>query len=171
MGLNVLLFLILQVAVEPWRRQRLVKGFEEKVMQAIEKENLTSHAREANDNARESQALTVNFSHDISESTQPAVNLESGAAAAQNLDTENIEVGVDSVEPELAATLSHSTPPSVRFTLSPWSWKRAFRDLFSEHTVVMTRKDLTAMAMMSATTGAAAGAAITGILVVVFWSR
>ncbi|PGH26866.1 hypothetical protein AJ80_01448 [Polytolypa hystricis UAMH7299] len=38
MGVNVLLFLVFQVAVEPWRRKRLVKGFEEKVMEALEKE-------------------------------------------------------------------------------------------------------------------------------------
>lgn len=37
MGVNVLLFLVLQVAVEPWRRKRLVRGFEEKVVEALEK--------------------------------------------------------------------------------------------------------------------------------------
>jgi sensitive to high expression protein 9, mitochondrial len=35
MGINVLLFLIFQVVLEPWRRRRLVKGFEEKVELAI----------------------------------------------------------------------------------------------------------------------------------------
>lgn len=39
MGVNVLLFLVLQVAVEPWRRKRLVKGFEEKVAEALDKGN------------------------------------------------------------------------------------------------------------------------------------
>ncbi|PKX97341.1 putative mitochondrion biogenesis protein (She9) [Aspergillus novofumigatus IBT 16806] len=43
MGVNVLLFLIFQVAVEPWRRKRLVKGFEEKVIEAIEKEKAINH--------------------------------------------------------------------------------------------------------------------------------
>lgn len=38
MGVNVLLFLIFQIGVEPWRRKRLVKGFEEKVMEALERE-------------------------------------------------------------------------------------------------------------------------------------
>ena len=38
MGLNVLLFIVFQIAVEPWRRRRLVKGFEEKVMEALERE-------------------------------------------------------------------------------------------------------------------------------------
>ena len=38
MGVNVLLFLVFQIGVEPWRRGRLVKGFEEKVVEAIERE-------------------------------------------------------------------------------------------------------------------------------------
>ncbi|KIW60132.1 hypothetical protein PV05_00373 [Exophiala xenobiotica] len=35
MGLNVLLFVVFQIAIEPWRRKRLVKGFEEKVELAL----------------------------------------------------------------------------------------------------------------------------------------
>lgn len=35
MGLNVLLFVVFQILVEPWRRRRLVKGFEEKVQAAL----------------------------------------------------------------------------------------------------------------------------------------
>ncbi|KIX08452.1 uncharacterized protein Z518_03108 [Rhinocladiella mackenziei CBS 650.93] len=35
MGINVLLFVIFQIAIEPWRRKRLVKGFEEKVELAL----------------------------------------------------------------------------------------------------------------------------------------
>ncbi|KAK5047001.1 hypothetical protein LTR84_006943 [Exophiala bonariae] len=35
MGINVLLFVVFQIAVEPWRRRRLVKGFEEKVEIAL----------------------------------------------------------------------------------------------------------------------------------------
>lgn len=41
MGLNVLLFIVFQIMIEPWRRRRLVRGFEEKVQQALkEKETL-----------------------------------------------------------------------------------------------------------------------------------
>lgn len=35
MGLNVLLFVVFQIMVEPWRRKRLVKGFEERVELAL----------------------------------------------------------------------------------------------------------------------------------------
>jgi len=41
MGLNVLLFIIFQLLLEPWRRRRLVRGFEDKVQEALkEKESL-----------------------------------------------------------------------------------------------------------------------------------
>lgn len=39
MGLNVLLFVVFQIAIEPWRRKRLVKGFEEKVELALKERN------------------------------------------------------------------------------------------------------------------------------------
>ncbi|KAI5306167.1 sensitivity to high expression protein she9 [Ascosphaera pollenicola] len=47
MGVNVLLFLIFQIAVEPWRRKRLVTGFEEKVLEALEKEREITVQRES----------------------------------------------------------------------------------------------------------------------------
>ncbi|EXJ78623.1 hypothetical protein A1O1_09024 [Capronia coronata CBS 617.96] len=35
MGLNVLLFVVFQIAIEPWRRKRLVEGFQDKVEVAL----------------------------------------------------------------------------------------------------------------------------------------
>ena len=35
MGVNVLLFVVVQVGLEPWRRGRLVRGFEEKVKEVV----------------------------------------------------------------------------------------------------------------------------------------
>lgn len=36
MGVNVLLFVVVQIGFEPWRRKRLVRGFEEKVKEVVE---------------------------------------------------------------------------------------------------------------------------------------
>lgn len=56
MGLNVLLFVVFQILIEPWRRRRLVRGFEEKVELALQerdaqlaglKETVDSHAAAA----------------------------------------------------------------------------------------------------------------------------
>jgi hypothetical protein len=35
MGVNVVLFIVVQVGLEPWRRKRLVRGFEEKVKEVV----------------------------------------------------------------------------------------------------------------------------------------
>jgi len=45
MGLNVLLFVVFQILVEPWRRKRLVKGFEEKVQEAIREQTAENEIR------------------------------------------------------------------------------------------------------------------------------
>lgn len=42
MGLNVLLFIVFQILIEPWRRKRLVKGFEEKVQKALDEKDRAS---------------------------------------------------------------------------------------------------------------------------------
>ncbi|KAI9894618.1 MAG: sensitivity to high expression protein she9 [Vezdaea aestivalis] len=47
MGVNVLLFMVFQIAVEPWRRKRLVDGFDEKVKAALERsEQIQAKAEE-----------------------------------------------------------------------------------------------------------------------------
>lgn len=40
MGINVLLFVVVQLWLEPWKRRRLVGGFEEKVREVIQEEGL-----------------------------------------------------------------------------------------------------------------------------------
>jgi sensitive to high expression protein 9, mitochondrial len=40
MGFNVLLFIVVQLGLEPWKRRRLVGGFEEKVREVIQEESL-----------------------------------------------------------------------------------------------------------------------------------
>jgi DNA primase large subunit len=35
MGINVALFVVVQIGLEPWRRKRLVRGFEEKVKEVV----------------------------------------------------------------------------------------------------------------------------------------
>ena len=45
MGLNVLLFIVFQIMIEPWRRRRLVRGFEEKVQEAIREQTAETELR------------------------------------------------------------------------------------------------------------------------------
>lgn len=45
MGLNILLFLVFQLALEPWKRRRLVGNFEERVQQALAANTLQQNER------------------------------------------------------------------------------------------------------------------------------
>ncbi|KAJ5653782.1 hypothetical protein N7490_000785 [Penicillium lividum] len=164
MGMNVLLFLIFQILVEPWRRRRLVKGFEDKVVEALEKEKALNQA-----------ALVGGI--------VPASNLEVidspveesvVATVATDLPSETSEVALVENEAQnqgLLETLSPSdTAPQSLYSrlagisLSPLSleyWKQTLNELLSDRSVAMTQRDLTVAAVQ----GAAAGAAVMGLLI------
>lgn len=141
MGVNVLLFLVFQVAVEPWRRARLVRGFEEKVMEVLEKENVSPAVEEA----VEKRQLSEEHSLEV----DPAV-----MAAVEEVEREEMQ----STSPQL------QDPAPVKDVLSPGfeSYKEAFREMFSERKVTLSQKDVTTVALE----GAAAGAALMGLLLV-----
>ena len=161
MGVNVLLFLIFQVLVEPWRRRRLVKGFEEKVKEAIEAEAVASRTIVAGlTRAVEAGAATA---VEAAVAAQPVAEM----AVSENIiadATPNIEPGS-----ELAATPGDVTPVEavseeklVERTfaerLSTYAsttyWKEVIEDIFSDRNVVLTQRELTNFALQSATVGA-----------------
>jgi sensitive to high expression protein 9 len=182
MGVNVLLFLVFQVAVEPWRRQRLVRGFEEKVMEALEK---------GNGNEQESGQTT------IPPSTNGKVEMEQGPpqsaraverlppAAITKLASGEVKLeashvadasssntsGFDPSEPGFQKSQGEdpqiSPLPPLDASLSLDSWKQTLHDLFSERQITLSQRDLTTVALESA----AAGAAVMGMLIAVFRPR
>lgn len=154
MGVNVLLFLVFQIGVEPWRRKRLVKGFEEKVLEALEREAPAMGA-----------ATKLN-------GTQATENL-----LVSDVAVDGIEKAMDrAVEPELPARMENgelddassvgqaflaiesttTARSSVLGTLN-----QGIRDLFSDRPMVVRRLDITTAALE----GAAAGMALTGLAV------
>ncbi|KAL1962872.1 hypothetical protein VTN77DRAFT_9050 [Rasamsonia byssochlamydoides] len=169
MGVNVLLFLIFQVLVEPWRRRRLVKGFEEKVKEAIENE------------AAATRAIAAGVAASTCPSTDAAVG---SVAAAEQVETEPmVNEQADGVESNVGlvsdpdtgvpvTTLPDSLPPesilpdqlTVDNALSLEYWKATVHNLLSERNVVLTQRDLTTIAVQSA----AAGAAVMGLLIAIF---
>lgn len=164
MGVNVLLFLVFQFGFEPWRRARLVRGFEEKVAEALEKEKLRSHG--GNEAGRP----------DLRATTEP----NTAAIIAAGIEELEVEATADGaqhpVEEALAAcmegdaggTEDPSLPLSVDESsqdIFDWqdaeSWrqglqrlKRGIMELFSERVVVMTQHDKTVLALEGAATGA-----------------
>ena len=150
MGVNVLLFLVFQVAVEPWRRKRLVKGFEDKVMEALEREAPPTGTVESTDRAvsealphPEAAALDGPRSGIMAESEAAITFAE---AAAYNSATAEIPLSIMS--------RARSLGGSIKETL----W-----DLFSDRRVTVQCRDMTALALE----GVAAGMAVMGVAVLV----
>lgn len=173
MGVNVLLFLIFQIGVEPWRRKRLVKGFEEKVIEALEKDK-SQHPHQIVTSAQIEDSTTpstATITTSSSADNVPASSDESAAAAQDSptspssttspADTEQNQFTLEYVKPH--RLFSHITPPST----SVESWRRTLHDLLSDRTFFVTQRDLTAVAIQSA----AAGAAVMGLVIALIRPR
>jgi sensitive to high expression protein 9 len=183
MGVNVLLFLVFQIGVEPWRRRRLVKGFEEKVMEALEREGAAGGVggrhRTGEDSKRLSLAASTGTGELAIESHEPALNITpfdpAAVPAAADLlpgipATEEVlsSSGIQKVadanaepQPPLPTTpFPPPPPPPPQSTFE--SYKSSLHDLFSDRAITITQRHLTSVALESA----AAGMAVVGILVV-----
>jgi sensitive to high expression protein 9 len=152
MGVNVLLFLVFQVLVEPWRRARLVRGFDEKVREALAAGTAARSPNELDGAAQElfrederNQESLESIAHYVQESEQLAEKFQPLR-----------EVDMD-VAP-LLATLPHSRHGSLVNR-----GKAAFGGLFSKQEVVIQKGDLTACVLE----GVAVGAAVTGLVVAI----
>ncbi|PWY94089.1 sensitive to high expression protein 9-like protein, mitochondrial [Aspergillus sclerotioniger CBS 115572] len=190
MGVNVLLFLIFQIAVEPWRRKRLVKGFEEKVIEAIEKEKALGPvqivaAQTENVSAQESTSLTTPSS-ETTETDEPTASasapeleptpegtvLIETAEPTEVIDSDPVDIPPPPPPRPLPSLTDKPTLDNLRdhcklhlSRVSPVveSWRLYIHDLFSDRQVVITQRDLSTVALQ----GAAAGAAVIGVLVTV----
>ena len=161
MGVNVLLFLVFQIGVEPWRRKRLVKGFEEKVMEALEKEQpATNEDRAA---AHESQPptessaialLKTEAKLDVKDSDTDAILFVNESKPSENL----------IVELETTQPVSQDPQPPI-YSLN--SLVIAIQDTFSSRQVTLRRFDVTAIALEAA----AAGMVLTASIFMIFRPR
>lgn len=172
MGVNVLLFLIFQIGVEPWRRKRLVKGFEEKVIEALEKDKSQNHPQiitsaQIEDSTTPSTATitTTSADHVPTSSDEPAPAEQdsptSTTTTTTTADTDQNQFTLEYVKPH--RLFSHITLPST----SVESWRRTLHDLLSDRTFFVTQRDLTAVAIQSA----AAGAAVMGLVIALIRPR
>lgn len=168
MGINVVLFIILQVVAEPWRRRRLMRSIAEAESGVLE------DVRKELADVRAALATVATTDDAMADSALPPESMPIADAELPIASTE---------EPPADATAAvHSLPaPPLRlqlFTLTwPSSWREAFAfgpdpvrwrnwlgDISSERTVTVRMRDVSIVALE----GAVAGAVIAGSLVFAF---
>ena len=164
MGVNILLFLIFQIGVEPWKRKRLVKGFEEKVMEALEREGpgakQNPKRQPTGENIAIEEAIIADIAADGEQNrlTNMSILDSSSEAVTKEQPGKAIVVGVPI---ENAANSSTSTPGIFEFI------KERIQDLFSDRRISLRRVDLTTVALQ----GTAAGLAFAGLFVLLLRPR
>jgi sensitive to high expression protein 9 len=165
MGVNVLLFLIFQIAVEPWRRKRLVRGFEEKVVEALEKES----GRHVDKGISQPDLLG---SDEVAMAASGADTLaaKTGDLSPAVVTTQELTPTQAELEPlESQAPGSQTKSPLGAF--HPDALIPAVKDLFSDRRVTLERRAVTTIALESAAVGLAAGAAIGAFIIAAFRPR
>ncbi len=170
MGVNVLLFLVFQIGVEPWRRRRLVKGFEEKVQEALERERdvKVAYAAGRGSGIEGEDALTMQAPSKAEKEVQETIVHPSERAKDPDLGVD-LAVAAD-VGKEVAASFETEKPfdqevdrgistPNRR-TLDYTRLKAMIMDLFSDRQVSVRRWDLTTWVLE----GAASGMIVVGLI-------
>jgi hypothetical protein len=165
MGVNVLLFLVFQIGVEPWRRKRLVKGFEDKVMEALEREGPIGAGKPPTIQISE---FPPDPAHKTNHSPPLTItNLSSSQETPlQTPKTTTTTTESPHSEPDPIPHPSEPlrTLPSRTLTSLPTAWQAALGDLFSARPMLVRRLDLTTIALE----GAAAGMALAGLVTIIF---
>lgn len=136
MGMNFLLFVVLQFFAEPWRRRRLVKGVVEEEKRVLEEVR--------------SELEAVKLSLAKKEEHLPPLVQESSVVAP--------------AEPEPTYTpLTSGT--WKEFIMDPAQWQTAAADLVSDRKVDLRMKDASTLALQGALTGAAVAGSIVMLFV------
>jgi sensitive to high expression protein 9, mitochondrial len=170
MGFNILLLLSTTALIEPWRRKRMVK----EIKAALEEQSLL----------RAEPAKAAAIEREIDEVIEPVgVSLDSFEELSISTSTEPVSVTatpIDEVktdETPLPTVQEAATNLPVEPTTKPTlldhgknnadRFKHQIQDLFSEKPVTVRKVDVTAVALE----GAAVGAALVGLLIVLLKPR
>ncbi|KAF4636289.1 hypothetical protein G7Y89_g1811 [Cudoniella acicularis] len=162
MGVNVLLFLVFQFGFEPWRRRRLVHGFEEKVREALEKEKLAQSIRHDGEKVEEVplDGIIAAGIQELEEEMEDSPKMSEPAVDAL---VACIQGEPQEEKADLDAAEMHVPAASLDFR-KPETWQAALQDLFSERVVQVRKQDITFIALEGAATGAAIVAILAALL-------
>ena len=171
MGFNVLLFIVVQLGLEPWKRRRLVGGFEEKVREVIQEEgrrNALLRVPSIDEKGGASEAVqfvadettVVDDEAEVAEAVdvlEEVVTVEEAPpAAAEVVDAIMTTVGENIAPIEAAA----EAPTEPVVDERPWTdyikeeVTGKVEELFGEEVVPIKRVDLTITVLESVALGA-----------------
>ena len=141
MGMNVLLFLVFQIGVEPWRRQRLVSGFGEKIKEMLVIEN------------------SVAVDPKVSEISGAKPDEIAGESMSVDRTPTNLMIGANQTSgQEYTSSKSSGYQASVK----PEGLRDFVGGCFSERPVTLRKKDLTIVVVE----GIAVGFAFASVMIV-----
>lgn len=182
MGFNVFLFVVVQLGLEPWRRRRLVGGFEEKVREVIQEETLRSVLLrlEAPQQMRSGPVIEEKEAEkEVKLGTIPSTEPDAKVQVLENPTLTVIEEqvvrneeGVGETQAEALAIegeiwrQEEEIPRTKTVQDNAAYLKEQINELFSKQVILVRRIDLTRVAVQSA----AAGAIITGVIAFL-WNR
>ena len=171
MGVNILLFLVLQFVAEPWRRRRMIKGIAESEKGAMDEFRRelgevraaleVSTQREQARSQAEAYAQAQTEAH-VQAQTEAEAEADAGVEAAQAADQQQEQE--QQSQQQTHATAEAKPIPEPIFPRRPWReviaspalFKAIVRDLYSERRIDVRMRDVTIIALE----GAAAGAAV-----------
>lgn len=170
MGVNVLLFLVLQFVAEPWKRKRLVRGVveqEKAVLEGVAAELASLKATLAQRGEEEEAAPAVAPPVEDSALAPPPAPEEVLAAKIEEPAVQ------DELDREVASALEvlEKEVPEPRtwreFLADPALWQARLADLYSERRIDLRMRDASILALE----GAAAGATVAGGLAILLLRR
>lgn len=180
MGVNVLLFLVFQFGAEPWRRARLVKGFEEKVSEALEKQRV---AKDREVDQAWAGGVAAAATAATATAAPPAATVVTAPTSSPEV-SDPVPVVVEATTPAPTPDGTASEPtvitepaPLMAEERAPVSWREALSspalikeaalDLVSDRKVALTMRHLSLVALE----GAAAGVAVATAVALLFLRR
>lgn len=158
MGVNVLLFLVFQLGFEPWRRKRLVHGFEEKVKEALDKEKeerLAAQSPAEVEKALLQGVLTTSISESeagLQRENSPAVDAAVATIEEEPKVTPAVETIQQAEQGDISTTFKRLREPAT-WKSGVEEVKSGIKDLFSPRFVQMRKQDVTLIALEGAATG------------------
>jgi len=165
MGFNVLLFIVVQLGLEPWKRKRLVGGFEEKVREVIQEENMRHTLLQIrsddvatpdvggtiSDPQTRTGEDTVHAEHQLPGAEQELVGIAMPGIAREP-ETKPMGVGegapLEAAEQTVPNSFGRKARKSIEYV------KERANSLVSERKVIISQKELSALSAQSAAAGA-----------------